>query len=116
MTDRMQWILFFAVVGCLLTVIGIVLQVLHRRHGRNVPPGDIGAISSSIDNANEDAARNQESTQRSISAARTETRVASEGIRVQIASNQTDNELTQEHNHEKLNWIKSMIASWFTVV
>lgn len=114
MTNRTEWILFFVVVACLLNLV-IVVMLLRRRHNV-VPLSDIGPITIALTLAHADATANQAATQVSISEARAETKAAARGIRVQLESNQRDNELRQEKSTEKLNFIKAMIARWFTVV
>jgi hypothetical protein len=116
MTDRSQWILFFSAVGCGLTLIAIVILLLHKRRNGNVPQGDIGPLTSSIDGVKADAARNQSETQASIDASRQETKVASEGIRVQMDSNQLHAELDSKGILSSLIWVKAMMARWFSLV
>jgi hypothetical protein len=116
MADKTQWILYLAGLGCTLSAIILILLLVRKRREDNIPPGDIGPITTSIDNANRDAATNQTTTLASIALSRTETRKASQGIRVQMESTQRDNQFNQEKSIEKLNFIKAMIARWFTVV
>jgi hypothetical protein len=114
MTDRTPWILFFSAVGCGLSTIVIVLLLLRKRHA--APRGDSGWNPTSIDQVHSDAARNQQATQASIRASRLETAKASDGIRNQMDVNQMSNVLDIKHSNEKLNWIKAMIARWFSLV
>jgi hypothetical protein len=104
MMERTQWILFFSVIGCGLSIIVIgLVALLHKRHG-STPPGDIGPITASIDKVETE-----------VRASRTETETASKGIRQQLDVNQVTTEMELKSSNRKLSWIKATVERWFSV-
>jgi len=114
MTYRAEWNLFFAVLGCLLTIVVIALLLRQKHRHDSHLQGDIGPLTDSIDSVNKDAAANQKATLDSINTNRVEARTAAEGIRGQLEVDHHSVDLDLERSNLSLNWIKATIQRWFS--